>query len=152
MLAVTERLRRMQLDHFAREEGPDGQPWPPLKPETIMARGGKSSKGRRELRGFRRQAARLGVRLSRAEAAMASAAVTNVKMLQDRGTLKSSLAKYATDSEAVVGTNVKYAATHQYGDPSRGIPQRQYLYITESERSELVAMLTDKLIREALRH
>lgn len=56
----------------------------------------------------------------------------NVEILRDTGILFNSLSPgvpdnvlQGLDGSVIVGTNVPYAASHQYGDKKRGIPRRQ---------------------------
>lgn len=68
------------------------------------------------------------------------------KPLRDTGRLFNSLTSQATDIGAIVGTNVKYAPTHQFGAPDRNIPARPFLYLTKDETGILAKLLTDPLI------
>ena len=49
------------------------------------------------------------------------------KILQFDGHLLRSVLADWSKTEAIAGTNVIYAATHQFGDEGRGIPARAYL-------------------------
>ncbi|WEO73777.1 phage virion morphogenesis protein [Agrobacterium vitis] len=71
---------------FEREIGPDGQKWQPLKGRTASARAGRG----RKLRG-------------------------SDHILRDTGRLYNSLTSSADATSATVGTNVEYAAIHQFG-------------------------------------
>lgn len=42
-----------------------------------------------------------------------------------------------------LGTNIVYAATHEFGDPSRNISQRSYLDVTDPVLDECEAALAD---------
>lgn len=54
------------------------------------------------------------------------------------GRLRNSIIYQLVDNKTLlVGTNVIYAATHQFGDPSRGIPQRAYLDVNEEDRRKI---------------
>lgn len=46
-----------------------------------------------------------------------------------------------------VGSNLIYAATHQYGDERRNIPARPYLGISSDDEAEIYAVLDDFLER-----
>ena len=65
------------------------------------------------------------------------------------GHLRDSIAGRATAQEAVVGSNLIYAAIHQLGgDTSKGhpaIPARPYLGLSTDDRGELTTALTDYL-------
>ena len=66
--------------------------------------------------------------------------------LRDTGRLFNSLTSQATNIGAIVGTNVKYAATHQFGVEDRNIPARPFLFLTTGEIDILAKYLTDPLI------
>ncbi len=63
-------------------------------------------------------------------------------ILELSGDLRDSLVHLVTGKTSVrIGTNLIYAATHQFGDPSRNIPQREFLGISamnEMKINELV--------------
>ena len=46
-----------------------------------------------------------------------------------------------------IGTNRIYGATHQFGDPKRGIPARPYLGLSDAERDEIGDLAADYLDR-----
>ncbi len=84
-------------ENFAGSHDPMGKPWPPLQHPR------RNSKGHDQI-------------------------------LRDKGLLMASVTaggtghvETLTTTQLVWGTNLIYAATHQYGDPSRNIPQRQFL-------------------------
>jgi len=65
------------------------------------------------------------------------------KILQQKGRLASSISSYSDNDKAVVGTNVVYAAIHQFGGKTgRGrkinIPARPYLQLTDEELLRIV--------------
>lgn len=65
----------------------------------------------------------------------------NHELLQSEGELLRSI-EHAVDGDvAEVGTNLVYAATHQFGDTGRGVPAREYLGIGAASLSELDAEL-----------
>ena len=53
------------------------------------------------------------------------------KILQQTGQLKRSITAQSTDTEAIVGTNLKYAPTHHFG--RRNIPARPFMQIDKSD-------------------
>ncbi|MCF1485025.1 phage virion morphogenesis protein [Agrobacterium vitis] len=73
---------------FERETGPDGQKWKPLKARTAAQRVGQSRNSKR--RG-------------------------TANILVRSGRLKTSLSTQSDATSATVGTNVAYAAIHQFG-------------------------------------
>ena len=106
------------MEHFDQQEGPDG-PWQPLK--IVGLEGGK-------LVSFRLKHGKAG----------------HAMILQDTGHLKASIAMASGDKGAEVGTNLIYARTHQYGDDSRHIPQRTFLFLSEGAQQRIMdAFITD---------
>lgn len=72
----------------------------------------------------------------------------NMKILQDTGELRRSIA-YEADSHSVrVGSKLKYARTHQFG---RGkIPARPFLGVTNNEKEHITSMFRQYLKRHIL--
>lgn len=58
--------------------------------------------------------------------------------LDASGELIDSLNYEATNDEALVGTNLVYAATHQFGDEQRNIPARPYLGLSKQNELDLI--------------
>jgi phage virion morphogenesis protein len=59
-------------------------------------------------------------------------------LLEASGLLASSLTNLVHNNGSVeVGADRIYAATHQYGDPDRGIPARPYLGLSTADKAEL---------------
>lgn len=52
--------------------------------------------------------------------------------------------------ELTWGTDIVYAATHQYGDPSRGIPQREFVYISDEAADACVELIATAGMDELL--
>lgn len=86
--------------------------------------------------------------------AAAVRAVLQGKILQDRGLLRASV----TTAKAVkpgartvtVGSNLVYAAAHQYGVPARKIPVRPFMVIQDDDRLEFADLLKRHLRGEHL--
>lgn len=62
----------------------------------------------------------------------------NQSLLESDGYLLTSIQHVVEGSDVEVGSNMVYAASHQYGDPDRNIPQRQYLGLSDSDGSEVI--------------
>jgi len=65
------------------------------------------------------------------------------QILQQTGRLAASISTYSDNDKAVVGTNVVYAAIHQFGGKAgRGrkanIPARPYLQLTDQDLEEIL--------------
>lgn len=66
-------------------------------------------------------------------------------LLQNENHLLTSTQSYSTAWEAVVGSNLIYAATHQEGDDDRNIPARPYLGLSDANARELRALVVDHM-------
>ncbi|GAB4485987.1 MAG: phage virion morphogenesis protein [Thermodesulfovibrionales bacterium] len=76
------------------------------------------------------------------------------KTLVDTARLRSSINARAFADHAEIGTNVVYAAIHQFGGPAgRGrkvtIPARPYLMIQDEDWTEITAELQDYILKGA---
>ena len=133
---VSRRMLKMQRQHFKDQKGPTDISWAPLKAATLAQR--RAGKVRK----------RYGAPIARAilEQGAEAVGIRGPVILRDTGRLVNSLATKSGQTEAIVGTNVKYAATHQFGDEKRKNPARPFLNITTAERKELTRMITDPLI------
>ena len=97
---------------FRNESDTDGKAWKGLNAKSIVSRynsGLKKKRGKRAVKG-------------------------RAKILSNTGRLKRSVLARNTKTEAIVGTNVKYAATHNFGDPTRNIPQRRFMGLGNAQR------------------
>ena len=115
-------------DHFSKESGPNGS-WQPLKKSTMFSRKGNVTKYHPE---------------NKAQ-----------KILQDSGLMRMSVTvPGAADNVmnvgpgfALVGTNKRQAATHQFG---RGaIPQRQFLWMSKDALDRILKQLKVWILGEA---
>lgn len=71
-------------------------------------------------------------------------------LLRSDGGLLDSLTYEVDGNVLTVGSNLVYAASHLYGDPDRGIPQREYLdttasFIDPDDRAEVEDIVQDWL-------
>ena len=63
-------------------------------------------------------------------------------LLFREGDLDESIQHFVRGSdEVVVGSSLVYAATHQFGDPARGIPARPFLGFSPANEDDLEAVL-----------
>ena len=72
------------------------------------------------------------------------------QILQQTGRLAASISTYSDNDKAVVGTNVVYAAIHQFGGKAgRGrkanIPARPYLQLTDQDLEEILKAVKEYL-------
>jgi phage virion morphogenesis protein len=66
-------------------------------------------------------------------------------LLENQGHLLDSLMHEVQGTDVLVGSNLAYAATHQYGDPERSIPARPYLGLSAENEADIVRMTVDFL-------
>lgn len=131
--AVAEGIHARTQRRFEESRGPDGRPWPPLSPATLLGEVGRDrAKGGLSARAQRRVALR--------------------KPLIRTGRLRASIAWKVAGNAIAVGTNLVYAAIHQFGGRAgRGrkvrIPARPFLGLTEEDRQEAEALLLEWLSR-----
>lgn len=68
---------------------------------------------------------------------------TGQALLQGEGDLLDSITHEVDGEAAEIGTNLIYAATHQFGDEERGIPARAFLGISPGDAAELARLVVD---------
>lgn len=69
-------------------------------------------------------------------------------LLQNEGDLIGSIGfEVLDDSSVEIGTNLIYGATHQFGDESRGIPERPFLGLSDDDESEIDAVIDNFIDR-----
>jgi len=107
---------------FEEQRGPDGTPWAPLAPSTVA---GMLTRGR----------------------ARGSAHILRQKMHLYR-----SITHTATDREAIIGSNRRYAALHQFGGTAgmknagaRAVPARPFLGLSRADLDEVVRILAAQI-------
>jgi len=71
-------------------------------------------------------------------------------ILLDTGALRGSI-KFELDSdfEVEIGTDIIYGATHQFGDPSRNIKQREFLGVSTQDERDIVEEI-DRFLKKEL--
>jgi len=115
-MAVVEEVLATAVDDNFQEQGQRGgrQQWADLKDETWERR--REGRGRGQ-----------------------------GKILTDTGALsRSAQAGRRHDRRsAEVGTDLEYAATHQFGDPRRNIPARPFLFVTDEDVQEIADTIAD---------
>jgi phage virion morphogenesis protein len=67
------------------------------------------------------------------------------KILVLDGILADTLGYNADPTELTFGTNRIYGATHHFGDPERGIPERPWLGLSDDDQAEVLDILSDHL-------
>lgn len=66
-------------------------------------------------------------------------------LLQGEGHLQDSITYEVRGDSVLVGSPLVYAATHQFGDPARNIPQREFLGLAGEDYDDVVGMVEDYL-------
>lgn len=66
-------------------------------------------------------------------------------LLQSEGHLQGSITYEVRDDSVLVGSPLVYAAPHQFGDPARNIPQREFLGLAGEDYAALVTLIEDYL-------
>jgi len=64
-------------------------------------------------------------------------------ILELEGDLRDSLVHLVTGDNVEVGTNLVYGATHQFGDDSRGIPQREFLGLSPDNEEAINGLIDE---------
>lgn len=65
----------------------------------------------------------------------------NSKILQESQDLKNSIEVVVGDLTASLQSELAYSATHQYGDPIRNIPQREFMGFSQADEQEISDIL-----------
>ena len=72
----------------------------------------------------------------------------NMRILQDTGELRRSIAYEASNDSVRIGSKLKYARTHQFGRDN--IPARPFLGVTVSEKKHITSMFSQYIKRHVL--
>lgn len=133
--AIAEGITSRTIRRFDEQRAPDGTPWPPLSPATLLSEVGPRDRLKRG--GLSRRA------LDR---------MAKRKALIRTGRLRSSISWKVRGTRIYVGTNVVYAPIHQFGGQAgRGrkvrIPARPFLGLSAKDREEAEALLREWLTR-----
>lgn len=118
---VGEYLEAEVAARFRSSQDPEGRPWPPLKKPR------RQRAGRRT----RRQPKR-------------------IKLLVQTGRLRGSVTHRATGTEVAVGTNLVYAARHNFGFEQNGVvwtPQRQFIGFSKADSGAIGQISEDHVAR-----
>jgi phage virion morphogenesis protein len=67
------------------------------------------------------------------------------KILTLEDDLRKTLHYEVSADQLLFGTGSKYAATHQFGDPRRHIPERPFLGISDNDRDEILDIIRDHI-------
>jgi len=67
------------------------------------------------------------------------------RVLTETGTLADTLNYQLGNNQLMLGSNLEYAATHQFGREADGIPARPFLGVAPFEQAEILYILRDHL-------
>lgn len=165
MRGIGELIAESTKERFASSTGPDGQRWPALAKDTILARLAKISgqyaaytnlKTRKEGR------VRVGDKKGYFDkegklAGKGSLAVANMRPLVDTGVLQDTIRYQLTPggNGVEIGTNrfagewTGGAAVHQFGDKKGNIPARPFIGLSANDEREILDVL-DRFLRQAI--
>jgi phage virion morphogenesis protein len=130
MTDIGEELVSRILDSFEREASPYGEKWAPLKPATILGRA----------RRFKTDKAK-------------QAAVADPRILQDTGTLRSSIEIQSVGNDHVtVWSRVEYAAVHQFGSTRKNIPAREFFPMHDDSTVDLPPEWQESILNQIALH
>jgi phage gpG-like protein len=135
---IGEYLLISHGERFGKEQAPDGTPWEPLAESTLRR---KMLKGVRRGKGKKRKS----LTTSRGTKAGAINVLARSKILVERGDLRDLLRYQASNDGLLFGTDRIYGATHQFGDPERNIPAREFLGLSEEDQVEVIAIIDNHL-------
>lgn len=68
------------------------------------------------------------------------------KILRGYGTLADTLNYQLSNNQLMFGSNMEYAATHQFGREEANIPAREFLGISSEDESEILDILRSHLV------
>lgn len=69
----------------------------------------------------------------------------NAKLLQDTGALRHSFLPFVKKGVAGIGSDLPYSADHEYGRPTRGLPQRRMLMKDKEVRADIKEIMDNWL-------
>ncbi|WP_299427210.1 phage virion morphogenesis protein [uncultured Meiothermus sp.] len=128
---VGEALVSSTIQRFMEQKDPTGQPWQPLAAATVAPRARDFTKGGRLRKGVEER-------------------LQGRKILIQSARLRNSITSKRDGTAVAVGTNVVYAAIHQFGGMAgRGrrvrIPARPYLGVSRADQAEITRILQEEL-------
>lgn len=71
-------------------------------------------------------------------------------LLQNEGHMLDSINYLVEPGGVRIGSNMIYAASHQYGDQKRGIPRREFIGLSDKNRAELLSDVLNSAIEDML--
>jgi phage virion morphogenesis protein len=148
MKDIGEELAESTRQRFNTATSPDGTPWAPLKPRTVLARYQKMMGGLGKS-SFKKD----GSLSKRGEAAQARIGTASQRPLIDTGELSRTIRSQVTDGGAGVeiGTNRTFSKgvgteVHQFGTRNGRIPARPFLGLSDHDRTTVLDILQSFLV------
>lgn len=115
MLEIGEELEESTKERFASQTSPDGAPWAPLSSRYVSSKAKRKSPGRDQI-------------------------------LTLTGALRRTIHyQEASANSVTIGTDRKYAATHQFGRDK--IPARPFLGLSGADRYTILRLIEEHLER-----
>lgn len=71
----------------------------------------------------------------------------SLKLLQREGLLVTSIDSDSSEKEAIAGSNLVYAGTHQFGNENLNIPARPYLGIDDIAEEEILDAINEHYLK-----
>lgn len=142
---IGEHLVNSTDERFEQQKSPDGAPWAPLSPATLIS---AYQRKRKANRAFKR-----GRGGTREETAGFARFKANKKILQDkgiRGGLRGSINYRAEDGSVAIGANKIYAAAHQRGLGQRSslnkrgfgkLPARPFVGVSDEDQTVITGIV-----------
>jgi len=69
------------------------------------------------------------------------------KILTESGSLADTLNYQLNGNELLFGSNLEYAATHQFGRENANIPAREFLGLSNDDEKEILGLISDHLLK-----
>lgn len=129
MAPILDSIGRVMLDSIGKNFQQEGRPqkWAAWSPKYAEWRKGISA----------------AKTVRRKQAAGKTGHGTDMKILSLNKHLKGSITAHTQGNVLHIGTNVEYAAAHQYGWPARHIPARPFLLFQESDITRIRQIFAD---------
>lgn len=119
---LEQRMLKRTQKRFLQEVDPDGKPWEPLALSTIKRKGHE----------------RILIRTGKM--------ARDIQVIKGRTAKGSGTVRVNTGAGFAIGVpNTPYAKHHQYGQPSKNVPARPFLGITNDDIRSLLRMITNML-------
>lgn len=132
MRSAAQVLRSDIVERFDTQTAPNGAAWKPLSAASILSRARRHAPA-----GYRKRRAKTVARFA-----------GGAKALLDTGALRNSIkVLHASSAEALVGTNLRYAAIHNFGGKAgRGrkvtIPARPFMGLSQAGKSDVLDVIS----------